>query len=77
MKMGSIVARNVSNNEELSSPTFIMSPWLVKKTCILGYLGGQQWCFWRDSDQRLTPIPSTQREERGGGVSTYSVDQKG
>jgi len=49
---------NVPNNEELSSPSFIMSPWLVKKTCIQGDPGGKQWCFWRDSDKRPTPIHS-------------------
>ena len=58
MKMGGKVSRNVPNNEELSSPSFIMSPWLVKKTCIQGDPGGNQWCFWRESDKRPTPIPS-------------------
>ena len=60
--MGGKVFNNVSNNEELSSPRFIMSPWLIKKTCIQGYPGGKQWCFGRDSDKRFTLIPSTQRE---------------
>ena len=42
--MGGKVSRNVPNNEELSSPSFMMSPWLVKKTCIQGDPGGKQWC---------------------------------
>ena len=48
MNMGGKVSRNVSNNEELSSPSFIMSPCLVKQICIQGYPGGKQRCFWRD-----------------------------
>ena len=51
------VSRNVSNNEELSRPSFIMSPWLVKKTCIHSDPGGKQCYFGRDSDKRPTPLP--------------------
>ena len=65
MKMGGKVSRNAPDNEKLSSPSFIMSPWLVKKTCIQGYPGCKQCCFRRDSEKGPTPIPSTQRE--GGG----------
>ena len=36
MKMGGKVYWNAQDNEELSSPSFIMSPWLVKNTCIKG-----------------------------------------
>ena len=53
------VSRNVSNNEKLSRPSFIMSPWLVKKTCIHGDPCGKQCYFWRDSEKRPTSIPNS------------------
>ena len=56
--MGGKVSRNAPDNEELSRPSFIMSPWLVKEACIQGDPGGKQRCYWRDSDKRPTPIPS-------------------
>ena len=77
MKMGGKVFRNAPGNEELSSPRFIMSPLLVKKTSIQGQPGGKQCCFWRDSDKIPTPIPSCLHKGRGGGIRTYSEDQKG
>ena len=43
--MGGKVSRNAQDIEELSRPSFIMSPWLVKKTCIHGDLGGKQCYF--------------------------------
>ena len=57
--MGGQVFRNAPDNEKLSSPSFIMSPWLVKEACIQSDPGGKHWCFWRDSDKRPTPKPST------------------
>ena len=39
--MGSKVSMNAPDNEELSSQSFIMSPWLIKKTCILGGPGAE------------------------------------
>ena len=77
MKMGGKVFRNAPDNEELSSQSFKMSPWLVKKTCIQGEPGGKQCCFWMDFDKRPTPIPSYLRKGRGGWIRTYSEDQKG
>ena len=74
MKMGGKDSRNAPDNEGLSSPCFIMSPWLVMKTCIQRDPGGKQCCFWRDFDQRPTPIPSCLHI--GRGISTYSEDQK-
>ena len=65
--MGDKVSRNAPNNEKLSSPNFIISPWLVKKTCIQGDPGGKQWFFWRDSDKRPTPIPIPITVKGGGG----------
>ena len=41
IKMGGKVSSNALNNEELSSPSFIMSPWPVKKTCTQGDPGGK------------------------------------
>ena len=58
MKMGGKVSRNAPDNEEPSRPSFIMSPWLVKKTCIQGDPNGKQWCFLRDSDKIPTSTPS-------------------
>ena len=56
--MGGKVLRNALDNEDLSSPSFIMLPWNVKKTCIQGDPGGKQCCFWRDSDKKGThPYP--------------------
>ena len=55
--MGGKVSRNVPENEELSSPSFIMSPWLVKKTCIQGDPGGKQCGFWWNSDKRPRHYP--------------------
>ena len=66
MKMGGKVSRNAPDNEELSSPNFIMSAWLAKKTFIQGDTGGMQYCFWRDSDKRPTPIPSCLHKGWGG-----------
>ena len=74
--MGGKDYRNAPNNNELSSPSFIMSLWLVKKTGIHGATGGKQCSFWGDSDKRPTPIPSCLHKGRGG-ISTYSEDQKG
>ena len=74
--MGGKVFRNAPENEELSSPGFIMSPWLVKKTCIQGDSGGKQCCFWNDSDKIPTPMPSCLLKVRGG-ISIYSEDKKG
>ena len=59
MEMGGKVSRNAPDNEELSSSSFIMSPWLVKKTCIQGDTGGKHCCFWP------TPIPFCLHKERG------------
>ena len=67
---------NAPGNEKLSSPSFIMSPWLVKKTCIQGDPGGKQCCFWRDSDKIPTTIPFCLHKGRVG-ISTYSEDKKG
>ena len=67
MKMGGKVSRNVPNNEELSSPSFIMSLWLVKKTCIQGDPGGKQCYYWRDSDKRPKPIPSCLHKDKRYG----------
>ena len=47
--MGGKVSRNSPDNEELSSPNFIKSPWLVKKTWIKG---GKQGSFWADCDKK-------------------------
>ena len=67
MKMGGKVSRNAPDNEQSSSPSFTMSPWLVKKACIQGDPGGKQRCFRRDSEERPTPIPSCLHE--GGGAA--------
>ena len=58
MKMGGKVFRNAQDNEDFSSPSFIMSPCLVKKTCIQGDSGGKQFCFWNNSEKIPTPIHS-------------------
>ena len=42
--MAGNVSRNVQDDEELSIPSFIMLPWLVKKTCMHGDPDGKQ-CF--------------------------------
>ena len=69
MKMGGKVLRNAPDNEELSSPSFIMSHWLAKKICIQGDPGGKQCCFWRHSDKIPTPILSCQCKGREGGLA--------
>ena len=74
--MGGKVSRNAPDNEELPSPSFIMSPWFEKMTHIQGDSGGKQGCFWRDSDKRPTPIPSC-LHKGGGGISILSEDLKG
>ena len=67
-EMGGKVLRNAPDNEELSSPSFILSPWLVKKTCVQDDPAGKQCCFWRDSEKRPTPLPSCLCKGRGGGI---------
>ena len=44
-EMGGKVLRNAPDNKEFSSPSFIMSPWFVKKTYIQGDPGGKPGCF--------------------------------
>ena len=73
MKIGGKVSRNAPENEGLSSPSFKISPWRVKKTCIQGDPDGKQCCFWRDSDKRPTPMPSCIHKGMGG-ISTYYDD---
>ena len=63
---GTQIFRNAPDNEELSSPSFIMSPWLLKKTSIQDDPSGKQCYAWGDSDKRPTPIPSFLRKGMGG-----------
>ena len=73
MKMRGKGFRNAPDNEELSIPSFIMSPWLAKKTCIQGNPGGKQCCFWRDSDKIPTPLPSWLGKGGGGRGSAPTL----
>ena len=67
-KMGGKVSRNDPDNEELSSPSFIIKPWLVKKTCIKGYPGG--------GIQTKDPHPYPLVYLKGGGGSAPKLRTK-
>ena len=57
--MGGKVSRNAPDNEDLTSPSFIMLPWFLKNTCLQSDPGGNKCCFWKDSDKWPTHIPYT------------------
>ena len=67
MKMEDKVFRNVPDNEQSFSPSFTMSPWLVKKACIQGDPGGKQSCFRKNYEERPTSIPCCLHEGGWGG----------
>ena len=65
--MGGKISRNAPDNEDLPSPSFIMSPGLVKKTCIQCDPGGNQCCSGGILTKDPHPYPLVYVKGRGLG----------